>query len=160
MKNWLKKYIPSRKSIQDSCELSSLKPILKASCFWSYDLQPVARGVAAGLAGGVIKNPDSSVNTTPAARGAVHSAEREYAMGNLPNNRVYDWQPEDFRVSEILQGYFANFIKTGNPNGDELPTWSAINSISPAPVMHIDVNTRVEPEQHRERYLYLDKDGE
>ncbi len=32
--------------------------------------------------------------------GAVHSAEIEYALGNLPTNRVYDWQPEDYQVSE------------------------------------------------------------
>ncbi|MEO6290024.1 MAG: carboxylesterase family protein, partial [Ginsengibacter sp.] len=28
-----------------------------------------------------------------ASSGASHSAEIEYAMGNLPTNRVYDWQP-------------------------------------------------------------------
>ena len=57
----------------------------------------------AGLAGGVIK--DTSANKAPKmgpAPGAVHSAEIEYALGNLPTNRVYDWQPEDYKVSEIM----------------------------------------------------------
>lgn len=109
----------------------------------------------AGLAGGVVK--DASSKKAPSARGAVHSAEIEYALGNLPSNRVYDWQPEDYRVSEIMEAYFENFIKTGNPNGLGLPTWTTVKSGQAAPVMHIDVNTREETEQGRDRYLLLDK---
>jgi para-nitrobenzyl esterase len=87
--------------------------------------------------------------------GAGHSAEIEYAMGNLPTNLVYEWQPEDYKVSEIMQAYFANFIKTGNPNGLGLPAWPGVQTAKVPPVMHIDVNTRVEPDKHRERYLYI-----
>jgi para-nitrobenzyl esterase len=111
----------------------------------------------AGLAGGVIKSTDSAASKMPAPRGAVHSAEIEYALGNLPGNRVYDWQPEDYKVSEIMQAYFANFIKTGNPNGLGLPAWPAINSSSTVQVMKVDVNTRAEAEKHQERYLFLDR---
>ena len=93
----------------------------------------------------------------PANTGAVHSAEIEYAMGNLSTNRVYDWQPEDFKVSAIMQEYFANFIKTGNPNGLGVPVWPAANSGKTEKVMHIDVNTRAEEERYRERYLWLDQ---
>ncbi len=110
----------------------------------------------AGLAGGVIKNTDSSAPKPQPAHGAVHSAEIEYAMGNLANNRVYDWQPEDYKVSEILQAYFANFIKTGNPNGIGLPVWPVANSGNAVQVMHVDVNTKAEPEKNRERYLFLE----
>jgi len=113
--------------------------------------------VVAGLAGGGAKSNDSTAKTKPAPRGAVHSAEIEYALGNLATNRVYDWQPEDHEVSEIMQAFFANFIKTGDPNGLGLPTWSAVKTASPAPVMYIDVNTRLETEQTRERYLFLDQ---
>ena len=88
--------------------------------------------------------------------GAVHSAEIEYAMGNLATNKVYAWTPDDYKVSKIMQEYFANFIKTVNPNGAGLPTWPMVNNSTIA-VMHIDVNTRVEPEQHRDRYLFLDR---
>ena len=56
-----------------------------------------------------------------ARRGAVHSAEIEYALGNLATNKVYAWTPDDDKVSEVMQGYFANFVKTGNPNGPGLP---------------------------------------
>ena len=111
----------------------------------------------AGLAGGVIKNQDSSVPKAPRPAGAVHSAEIEYAMGNLSTNRVYDWQPDDYKVSTIMQEYFANFIKTGNPNGIALPQWPAANSGNEISVMHIDVNTRSEADKTRERYLWLDQ---
>lgn len=112
--------------------------------------------VTAGLAGGVVKSSDSTPKAPP-ARGAVHSAEIEYALGNLPTNRTYDWQPEDYKVSEIMQAYFANFIKTGNPNGLGLPIWPAAGSSGTVQVMNIDVNTRAEPEKNRGRYLFLDK---
>jgi para-nitrobenzyl esterase len=56
-------------------------------------------------------------------RGAVHSAEIEYAMGTLGGNDVYAWTPKDYEMSSTLQSYFVNFIKTGDPNGGRLPTW-------------------------------------
>jgi para-nitrobenzyl esterase len=56
---------------------------------------------------------------------AVHSGEIEYALGNLGTNRVYAWTADDQRVSATMEGYFANFIKTGNPNGAGLPHWPA-----------------------------------
>ena len=55
--------------------------------------------------------------------GAVHSGEIEYALGNLDGNHVYAWTATDHRVSSVMEGYWANFIKTGNPNGPGLPTW-------------------------------------
>ena len=61
--------------------------------------------------------PETEKNRSPAAKGAVHSAEIEYAKGNLSTNRVYDWQPEDYKVSAIMQEYFANFVKPGTQMG-------------------------------------------
>lgn len=58
--------------------------------------------------------------------GAVHSAEIEYALGNLEGNPVYAWTADDRETSRMLQGYFAHFIKQGNPNGEGLPKWPAV----------------------------------
>jgi para-nitrobenzyl esterase len=93
----------------------------------------------------------------PPPRGAVHSAEIEYALGNLPGNTVYDWTPEDQKVSSVMEDYFANFVKTGNPNGGKLVKWPAANKGTAVQYLRIDVETRVETEAHRGRYLLLDK---
>jgi para-nitrobenzyl esterase len=119
------------------------------------EMVPEMGDATPGLAGGVVRG--TGAPRTPPSKGAVHSAEIEYAMGNLPTNKVFAWKEEDYKVSRIMQEYFANFIKTGNPNGTGLPRWPSATNATPAPVMHIDVNTRVEPEVHRERYLFIDK---
>jgi para-nitrobenzyl esterase len=112
---------------------------------------------SAGLAGGVVKESDPNAVKMPQARGAVHAAEIEYAMGNLPYNQVYAWTPEDYKVSETMQRYFANFIKTGNPNGTGLPNWPAATKTGPVQVMHLDVTTVAKPEQHQARYKLMDQ---
>jgi para-nitrobenzyl esterase len=98
----------------------------------------------------------SNAPRAPAARGAVHSAEIEYAMGNLAGNKAYAWTPDDHKVSEVMQGYFANFVKTGNPNGLGLPQWPAANSGAPPQFMRIDVDSRAEADKTRPRYEFLD----
>lgn len=60
--------------------------------------------------------------------GARHSSEIEYALGNLPTNDLYAWTAVDYKVSATMEGYFANFIKTGEPNGAGLPHWPTVTS--------------------------------
>ncbi len=117
-------------------------------------MTPEMGNATAGLAGGVVR--DANAPKAPPAKGAVHSAEIEYAMGNLATNTVYAWTPDDYKVSASMQAYFENFIKKHDPNGPGLPKWSPVPATGPAPVMHIDVNTRQETEKTRERYLFLD----
>jgi para-nitrobenzyl esterase len=118
-------------------------------------MRPEMGDATPGLAGGVQRG--SNAPKMPPAKGAVHSAEIEYAMGNLDYNKVYAWTPEDYKVSRIMQEYFANFIKKGNPNGENLPKWPAINGSSPVPVMQIDVNTRIVPDTNGNRYQLLEQ---
>jgi len=56
-------------------------------------------------------------------RGATHSAEIEYVLGNFDVNKLYRRQQEDYKVSKIMQQYFADFIKFGDPNSENLPLW-------------------------------------
>jgi para-nitrobenzyl esterase len=93
----------------------------------------------------------------PGARGAAHSAEIEYAMGNLASNKAFAWTADDEKVSQTMMGYFANFVKKGNPNGKGLPKWPKANSGKTAQVMHIDVATKAQAETVRDRYLLLDQ---
>lgn len=113
-------------------------------------------GKEAGLAGGVKdKDPNAEVEPEVPA-GAVHSADIEYAMGNLATNLVYAWQPEDYAISALFMNYYANFVKTGNPNAEGLPEWPAINGAEVAPVMQIDVESQaVASEELEKRYKLL-----
>ena len=78
----------------------------------------------------------------PGDTGAAHSAEIEYALGNLDGNKAYAWTPEDRALSKQMQRYFANFIKTGNPNGRGLPKWPRAVPGPGSPVMLLDVEPR------------------
>ena len=50
--------------------------------------------------------------------GAYHAAEIPFVFGNhLPSH------PEDRAVHDLVQGYWVNFARSGNPNGDGLPAW-------------------------------------
>ncbi len=93
----------------------------------------------------------------PALVGASHASEIEFAMGNLSSNKVYAWTPDDYKVSTTMENYFANFIKTGDPNGPGLPKWVPNTNGSKVNFMNIDVNTQLQPELDRNRYLFLDK---
>lgn len=56
-----------------------------------------------------------------------HSAEVPYVFGTLE----YGHRPftrEDHAISDQLQSYWANFIRTGNPNGPGLMHWPQIDS--------------------------------
>lgn len=113
--------------------------------------------LASGLAGGTVKK-DENAPKIPEPVGAPHACEIEYCMGNLPLVDDYAWTPDDYKVSETMQNFFANFIMKGNPNGDGLPNWPAAeaNDTTP-PVMVIDVESKAADAQNDARYLFLDK---
>ncbi|MDE2296059.1 MAG: carboxylesterase family protein, partial [Gammaproteobacteria bacterium] len=70
--------------------------------------------------------PRDAAHPAGTGGGATHSAEIEYALGNLDRNPVYAWTATDVAVSRILEGYLVRFIATGDPNGTGLPTWPAV----------------------------------
>jgi para-nitrobenzyl esterase len=91
--------------------------------------------------------PRAAPAATPAA-GAGHSVEIEYVLGNLDGNPVYAWTPADRAVSHLAQAYFANFIKTGNPNGTGLARWPALSAEGAGngtPVMLLEPGAKAEP---------------
>ena len=116
----------------------------------------------AALAGGVREKTaeEKKAEQPQIAPGAVHSADIEYAMGTLDTNEYYDWQDEDYAISKLFLTYYANFCKTGNPNSQGLPLWSAITkeNLDAAPVMKIDVESKVVASPERENaYRTLEK---
>ncbi|MBR4925315.1 MAG: carboxylesterase family protein [Prevotella sp.] len=116
------------------------------------------------LAGGVrektAEEKKAEAQQPAIAPGAVHSADIEYAMGTLDTNEYYDWQEEDHAISKLFLSYYANFCKTGNPNGDGLPKWTAItkDNLDAAPVMIIDVKSAEASSPEKEKaYRTLEK---
>ena len=118
----------------------------------------------AALAGGVrektAEEKKAEAQQPAIAPGAVHSADIEYAMGTLDTNEYYDWQEEDYAISKLFLSYYANFCKTGNPNGEGLPQWTAItkDNLDNAPVMKIDVESAEVASPEKEKaYRTLEK---
>ena len=110
-----------------------------------------------GLAGGTVKkDPNAFKMSEPI--GAPHACEIEYCMGNLPLVKDYAWTEDDFKVSETMQNFFANFIKTGNPNGTNVPNWPAAKPGDSNPdVMVIDTQSKAVKTTDDARYQFLDK---
>ncbi len=54
---------------------------------------------------------------------AFHSDDIEYIFGTLDTRPGAVWRPEDRKLSDEMMDYWANFAKTGDPNGGDLPAW-------------------------------------
>ena len=90
--------------------------------------------------------------------GAVHSGEIEYALGNLDGNPVYAWTAADRATSKAMQGYFAQFIKTGNPNAPGLPDWPAVRAADGGLLRQvIDAEPHTEIDRGAARQAFLQK---
>ena len=110
-----------------------------------------------GFMGGTQKK-DNGGFKMPEPVGAPHAAEIEYCMGNLDLIKDYAWTKDDYKVSETMQNYFANFIKTGNPNDLGLPEWTAVESNDSAPsIMIIDTESKAAKAENDARYLFLER---
>lgn len=59
-------------------------------------------------------------------RGAYHESEINYVLNNLYDTDL-PWTSEDYEIARKMNGYWVNFIKTGDPNGEGLETWNAAN---------------------------------
>jgi para-nitrobenzyl esterase len=55
--------------------------------------------------------------------GSPHGGDVPFAFGTLGAGRGGAPTPEDLAVSRMMQSYWVNFARTGDPNGSGLPTW-------------------------------------
>jgi para-nitrobenzyl esterase len=92
----------------------------------------------------------------PSSWGAYHSDEMDYVFGTLDTRPDTTWRPEDYKLSRVMQSYWINFAKTGNPNGEGLPNWPAYGP-TVWQVMHLDAVSAAAPDDRRDRYLFLQK---
>jgi para-nitrobenzyl esterase len=61
--------------------------------------------------------------------GAGHGSEVSYVFNTLNARRgASEPSPEDKKLAQMMNSYWTNFAKTGNPNGEGLPLWPLYNT--------------------------------
>ena len=68
----------------------------------------------------------------------------------------WPWQESDRRLGDVMSSYWANFAKTGDPNGPGLPRWDAYKPGGEGQVMNLGETITMQAEPHRDRYQFLD----
>ncbi|UFH55791.1 carboxylesterase/lipase family protein [Spirosoma sp. KNUC1025] len=78
--------------------------------------------------------------------GAFHTGEVAYAYDNLKfiDHKLRPLEPTDTELARTMSAYFANFIKTGNPNGKGLSQWPAY-SVKDKQIMVLGDKTAAQP---------------
>jgi para-nitrobenzyl esterase len=85
---------------------------------------------------------------------AYHSAEIEYVFSMLPRGAT-PWPEEDRALARMMSTYWANFAKTGDPNGPGLPKWPVYDSRHGAEVMHFNAESKASPDGNQARYRFI-----
>jgi para-nitrobenzyl esterase len=102
--------------------------------------------------------PGRTMNGAPVTSrdvGARHAGEIEYVFGALDSVPNVSWEESDRRLSDALTTYWANFAKTGDPNGGGLPTWPRYDR--GGRLIRLDETIRESDDPYRARYEALDK---
>jgi para-nitrobenzyl esterase len=98
----------------------------------------------------------SDTDASDSDHGAYHSAEIEFVFGALASKNL-PWRDEDRKVSDLMSSYWANFAKSGDPNGPGLAQWPPYGPKRGYQVMHLNAtDPHAAPDQHRGRYQFLD----
>ena len=87
--------------------------------------------------------------------GSNHAGELPYAFGTYGHHaKLYD--ESDAALSAIMQSYWLNFVKTGDPNGEGLPYWPQLQE-DPAKALELGENVRVIEAPNQALYQILDQ---
>ena len=87
--------------------------------------------------------------------GTYHSGEIVYAYGNLARQSLpFAYDESDYALSRDMVSYWANFVKTGNPNGTGLATWDPY--VAGGKVMELGENRGPIDDRYTALYSILD----
>ena len=95
-----------------------------------------------------------SFSQNPLRRGVAHADDIMYLNGMFLNQP--DKFPAEAAVSEMMQQYWVNFAKTGNPNGKGLPYWPSFDEAQPTTMQfHNGASLIMRP--NREQVDFIDR---
>ncbi|HYF67504.1 MAG TPA: carboxylesterase family protein [Ohtaekwangia sp.] len=86
--------------------------------------------------------------------GAFHTSEVPFAYHTL---KYWDrpWKESDLKVEEYMSTYWANFIKTGNPNSELLPEWKPYDKTS-GNIMELGIEPVIQPGLFKQEFKLLE----
>lgn len=85
--------------------------------------------------------------------GAFHSSELWYVFMTLDKS-WRNFKDIDYKLADIMNSYWVNFAKTGNPNGADLPQWTAWTMQSPN-LMLLGEDIKMGPIDAKPKYDFL-----
>lgn len=84
-----------------------------------------------------------------------HAGELPYAYGNLWRHPGL-YSDEDYKLSDIMQQYWVNFAKTGDPNGEGLPKWQ-MRAEGQDKLLQLDTTIKMIDDPNHQLYQVIDK---
>ncbi len=95
-----------------------------------------------------------SFSQNPLRRGVAHADDIMYLNGQFLTQA--DQYPAEAAVSEMIQQYWVNFAKTGNPNGAGLPYWPSFDETKPT-TMQFSNGASLIMRPNREQIDFIDR---
>jgi len=114
--------------VKSEADIASAMLGLGRDYFLTLEMRTWARMVTAGGRNAYLYQ-FTHVPPSPNAKawGAYHASEIAYVFGNL-GIPTFKYTDTDRSLSEAMSTYWVTFAKTGNPNANGLPTWTAYDT--------------------------------
>ncbi len=116
-------------------DLAALSSMVNTDRVWAEPARLTARAFAAKGAPAFVYRFSYVADSMKvmAKQGAPHASELEYVFDTVENRFKDKLTPNDKKVARMMNTYWANFAKTGNPSGNGpsgkgLPRWPANNA--------------------------------
>jgi para-nitrobenzyl esterase len=87
--------------------------------------------------------------------GAFHTSEVPYALHTL-HLWKRPWRDIDYAVEKTMNNYWVNFVKDGDPNGEDVPEWKKYDK-STGNIMKIGDQSQLKPGLHKSEFDFLER---